>query len=278
MVKARRFGLTLFLVVALVGTPGVLAQRQPIGFVLSLQGRWLADGQPLQLGQEVLAGSAISLSPETTIDSGRSITVILADSTKILHPCDAAPVCRFTLPASLNAPTTAFSRLADAFNLIFKRSDRYVAALSRGPGTEAGNLADGVMKIEAGRFDPAPLMHDIDAGQYLLRFRALSADEAPPEAVSTVRVDWRATGSRVALPASMGPGLYKVSLFSATPPDADQLGDDAWSLLAAPPLYERTSAAFEEAAATARSWGMDVPAKDRRLFLRATLDHLALAR
>ena len=264
------------IVVAIVlAAHGPLAQANPIGFVLSLDGQWLADGKPLQLGQEVFAGSTLSLSPDTTIASGRSITVVLADSTKIAHPCDTAGACGFTLPASLNAPTTAFSRLADAFNLIFKRSDRYVPALSRGAASVAGELSDAVVKIDGGRFDLAPLMRSVDIGTYELRLRSLMRDDAPP---AMLRVNWNPKGSRAAQPAGVAAGLYKVSLFPATPPDADQLGDDAWILFAASPRYERSAAAFKNASAIAASWGADVPAKDRRPFLRATLDHLALAK
>jgi hypothetical protein len=41
------------------------------------------------------------------------------------------------------------------------------------------------------------------------------------------------------------------------------------------PRYERLRTAFDQAAATVDSWGRDVPAGDRRLFLHAYLDLLA---
>jgi hypothetical protein len=270
--------MTLVLVLSLACAHGLSAQKAPIGFVLSLDGKWLSDGQPIQVGQELLAGSTISLplSSATAIGAGRSITIILANSTREPHSCNTLDTCRtgFKLPASLNAPTTTWSRLGDAFHLISsKRPDRYVAALSRGGDNRTVNLRDNVLEDNVGRIEIGTLLQRVDAGRYLLRFRGIPTDGAPRGEALTIPVRWNPTHTSTVLRTRLTPGLYTVNLFPASPPDADAIGE-AWILLDTPSRYAQSRAAYTEATAIADAWGPDVPERDRRLFLRACLDQL----
>jgi hypothetical protein len=143
--SAKSLRMIFVLVVILSFAQTLSAQKKPVGFVLSFDGQWLADGQAIRRGQELLSGSVLSLSPATTMGAGRSVVIILANGQRIIQPCKTPQACRFTLPVSLNNTGTAFSRLADAFNLIFRQPDRYTSALSRAGRIKTPNLSDTVV-------------------------------------------------------------------------------------------------------------------------------------
>ena len=100
--SAKSLRMMFVLVVILSFAQGLSAQKKPVGFVLSLDGQWLSDNQPIRRGQELLSGSVLSLSPATTMGAGRSVVIILANGQRITHPCKTPQACRFTLPVSLN--------------------------------------------------------------------------------------------------------------------------------------------------------------------------------
>lgn len=266
----------MFLLVVVLSFAQVLsAQKKPVGFVLSLDGQWLSDGQPIRRGQELLSGSVLSISPATTMGAGRSVVIILANGQRITHPCKTPQTCRFTLPASLNTTGTAFSRLTDAFNLIFRQPDRYASALSRAGRNNTPNLSDTVVKLDARKIDITPLLQGLPPGRYMLQFRRVPREDSRGGEVPILSVDWNQKPALAELAASIAAGLYKVSVFPAAPSDAEPMGDEVWILLDTPEHYAQSHAGFQEAVALADSWGHEVADYDKRFFLRAALDRLA---
>ena len=72
----------------------------------------------------------------------------------------------------------------------------------------------------------------------------------------------------------MDAGLYRVAISPAsgrTPIN----GPDAWLLLVPAARYDDARKQFEEAQAIATAWGAAASDRERRTFLRATLDRLA---
>lgn len=273
--SGKSLRMMLLLVVILSFAQVLSAQKKPVGFVLSLDGQWLSDGQPIRRGQELLSGSVLSISPATTMGAGRSVVIVLANGQRITHPCKTPQTCRFTLPASLNSSGTAFSRLADAFNLIFREPDRYASALSRAGRNSTQNLSDAVVKLDARKIDMTPLLQGLAPGRYMLQFRRVPREDSRRGEVSMLSVDWNQKPALAELAPSMGAGLYKVSVFPSARSDAEPIGDEVWILLDTPEHYAESHVGFQEAVVLADSWGREVADSDKRFFLRAVLDRLA---
>jgi hypothetical protein len=272
MSSAHSARLPAFLVVMLCAHTS-FAQQPPIGFVLKLDGVWLVDGQPLGIGQQVRAGATLRLSPASPVGAARSFLIILANSQPFPALCLTEQACRagITLPASLNESASLLSRIADAFNLIFKEPNRYVSALSRGEPGGGARVPDGVVRLQAGALDLAPLFQNIGSGTFVMRLRSLPHANGPSR-TTTITVNAAQSKSPVAA-AGLLPGLYEVSLMTA--PDADTASDTSWWLLDAPPHYDISRAAFDETAKVIASWGELASNRDKQLLLRACLDQIA---
>jgi hypothetical protein len=247
------------------------SERKPIGFVLSVNGQWLADGKALKVGQELVSSANLSLSPMTPIGAGRSISVVLIDGRRLSHPCSTRAACAFQLPPSLQDSPMS-SRITQAFRLIFGQPERYVSALSRGTRDPRGALSDGVLRVDDRRLLLSDWMRGIAPGSYQLRFRAAATSDQ--EAI-TIPITWSGTELSVDVASTIRRGVYSAQLLSSLVDGADPIGVEAWVLVESSGSYQRSRDAYLEAETMTNRWGADVSERERRLFLRAILDELA---
>jgi hypothetical protein len=254
--------------------PALPAQRHDIGFVLSLEGPWLADGQPLRKGQAVASGSRITLAADADFARNKRffVSFVLANDSTRFRACDTRRSCDlpFVLPESLNAPTSLVSRISEAFALIFKDPERYAGVISR-DGSGATQLPDGVIRLAAGQLAIGPLFQNITPGLYAIQFRHV---ESVSQQTWMMDFDWDGRRLSAPPPSGLQPGLYLVALYRTTA-NADPLGVEAWVLVDTPARYDRSSTAFREAASLAQSWAAGSDANDLASLKHAYLEYLS---
>jgi hypothetical protein len=240
--------------------------------VVGIVGDWTAQplhwtkSHPLRFGSVVSNDYRIS-------GSTRGGSILIASHSgdrayRFFERCESLP-CEYLFKDE-NKPVENppfWSRLAAAvMPLIRGHGEVYIAAVSRDWGQ---GLREAVVRLDGGQVDLSPALSGQDAGSYSVRLQPIGT---PGPAGNVLPLAWT-PGSPATIPAAGATqGLYKLLLVNAA---GEPSGTESWILLAAPPLYARLSADFEQAAQATAGWAKEMDADAARPILRAYLRSLA---
>lgn len=240
--------------------------------VVGIVGDWSAqplhwtNSHPLRFGSAVSNDYRIS-------GSTRGGSILIASHSgdrayRFFERCDKLP-CEYMFKDE-NKPVEDppfWARLKDAvMPLIRGHGEVYIAAVSREWGQE---LREAVSRLEEGQADLSPALSGLDAGSYFVRLQPLGT---PGPAGNVLPLHWVPGSPASVSAAAAAPGLYKLLLVRET---GEPSGTESWILLAAPPLYARLSADFEQAAQATAGWAKEMDPDAARPILRAYLRSLA---
>jgi hypothetical protein len=256
-------------------------EPRQIGFVLSKEGTWLANGQPIPgVGAGLGAKSVISLPPNIDFRSGQRyrLTIVLLNNRTIPLDCNSFETCRQQtrdpLPDSLAAPSTVVERVHQAVaRLLFRDPDRYILADSRGSGPPQ-KIKEDVLLLNDGRLSIGAWFQSVEPGPYALALVYIGRDNRSGNPAA-LTFTW--TGNRAATvdARDITPGLYQARLLPARSVLNQPVSQDAWVLVAAPTAYEKDAAAYRECTASTAGW-TQVDPSEVQTFLRACLDQVIL--
>jgi hypothetical protein len=156
--------------------------------------------------------------------------------------------------------------LASIVPLLTNSAERFVTPVSRGLESE---LDDAVVLQQNGIINFAPVLHDMDAGNYSLRIESLGAPQISPHNVS---IKWNGGNSAVADISALAPGLYRVSRLQTA---GTAEGTDAWILVSDATHFKNDSENFQASAEATKNWPPDADARAPRAILRAYLEALS---
>jgi len=256
-------------------------EAREIGFVLHMDGAWLANGKPIAgVGAGLAAKSVISLSPATDFRSGQKykLDIVLLDSRPIALDCASFETCRtrlpYTLPDSLVARSSVLERLHQAVqHLLFGEPERYISAISRGAGAPQ-QIKEGVLLLDRGRLAIGAWFQGVEPGAYTLALVNIGRENQSTANPAPLTFEWRGDRAATVDGKDLAPGLYEARLLPARSVLNQPVSQDAWVLVAAAGAYEKDAAAYGECTASSANWKQIDP-PEVETFLRACLDQVA---
>lgn len=256
--------------------PSIQAQQQHIGYVIDMEGRWLAGVNPvreLRKGDQLRARDVIRIESPTPYD----YIVIAGFNEDIIarRYCSNAGDCN--RPLRLRRPAESSNSILGAIlgsvmGLLRGEPGRYVALGQRGD-----ELSEGVVLIKDGRVDLNTVFAGHGGEQYYLRLRAIAPSGKPSANswIGPIVFNWEPGKSSPVAIQGIEPGLYELALLERSDNEYMPTGSSAWILASGPREYRRLSLSFRRAVKLTRKWGKAITPEAARSFLRADLDHLA---
>ncbi len=254
-------------------------QEQPVGFVLEIEGDWVANEKQLQLGAQVTAGTMVRLRSAEK-DSPAHITVILLDKQEFSRTCSDAKECLpIAIPARLASESSLRDKIVEAVMLLFSRKpERYVPALSRTQGTEA-IAKDGIIELQQGSIGIGPPLLYLrgTAGSIILRFVPLRFEDDTYVGSESegVIINLGLKNFSFAPSRRLVAGLYRVSVLDSTQPGLLPTGVEFWVLVVPSAEYKEAFSTFSNAETITEGWGLGVGSTAQRSFMRAVIYDLS---
>jgi hypothetical protein len=255
-------------------------EKKVVGYVFEARGKWLQNDQVVEQGAGVFAGARITLSPANAVEKP-AIVVHLVDGGREMRSATVPGSLKkpIEIPENLGDNDSRLARVMKAVQAVFvKEPERYLPTMTR-EGGDAAVLQESIVKSAAdGSADLSPAFGTVPAGKFLLRWRQLKVDERVPASspsrstVASAPVTWNPESPASAVIAGLAPGLYRVSLLSAS--EEQPLGAPAWILVCTPGDYQSAAEGFRDALEMTRQWGQEAKPDEVRALLRAYLESL----
>jgi hypothetical protein len=280
--QALGSAICLFLSLILLPIPLLDARAsvsEDVGLVLKVKGEWLLNGKSVVAGETLPAGGKIFHSPKKGGESSFDyITVVLFDGKLESRSWDKADTWKdpIQLPAAAKEVPSSWKRIVTAVMGVFPgHPEKYAQMSVRG---SAADLRDAVVEFNDGQVNLAPPFKHMNKGTYLLLFQPINGTTASrgQGALKPALFDWDPSAPSPLRVEGLRPGLYDLSLLSVQSEDHQVTGAKAWVLVSDKAHYEKTAAAFQQAATLTEQWGKEAPADAARSFLRAYLESLPL--
>jgi hypothetical protein len=264
-----------FVILLVIATPFTTRAQSAVAYVKDINGEWHLNGSSslLQKGKALAAGHQISFTVSNVIHS--FITIADVNGRTIIYKnCDNRGECNQSF--RISNPGASPSLLGRAFRAVMHLWEtsppRYVSFISRGDGT----LVEAVVRLESNQVDLAPALVKLRRGQYLLRFKSLSAQaNSSSEPISFF---WDPRHPKPLPVQGLTKGLYELQRLDLTDKIKMEPGTEAWILVASGTNYQEATRSFEQVKTMTAQWGKDTTDETVRSFLRASLDSLAAAK
>lgn len=260
---------SLIAVALLTALVAAAQQRQQVGFVVNMRGKWILDSsQELKPGSPLPAGGRVQVRDPKGGDyieiADRSGQIIITRS------CDDGGCGQIIrLPAS--SPGLAARLFGAAMALLNRDPVRFTVLLSRG-----GELREAVVKLAGEQVDLSAVLANKSRGPYLLRFEPKSAGTpAGAKPIGPVSVDWDPNKLALVTVKGLTPGLYVVQPLNNEDREPLEPGTEAWVLFTTPEKFDTAFCDFREALGVTDQWGDAARQASKRQFLRAALDQLS---
>ena len=252
------------------------AQPRDVGFVVSVKGPSLAEGQPVRRGQRLQSGARIwlSVAADFSVPASYSISVRTLDDKPIEKICTSKDDCAakaFQMPAGLGEPVPFLSRLATALQSLVSEPERYAVTKSRGRSTASVRVPDAVVTLENQQLTLAPLFAGLPARRYAIQLRPV---EPASRKTWTMEFDWDNARQTATAPNGLSTGVYLMKVTPAGEAASDSQSE-AWVLVESPARFIRANAAFQEALAATAAWRSGTDSAEVADMLHAYLDYLA---
>lgn len=260
-------------IVAAMAAGGVGAADSAHAYVVAVEGHWLAnaDRTPLAVGSPLPEGARL-----TPLGATRAhrIVVVAARGGAVLLSLDCAQPAACTAPATLRTTRGPGDAAQDTWlqrvmTRIEGRPDRYVATLSRAPGTPH----EAILALADDVVDVAPALAALPPERYAIALQRLDCrPDCAPSGVASLEWSGGTTGS-LAIPGAR-PGVYDLILRRHDSGGLQQARSARVLLLPASQAAAARSR-FEAWAGLVDRWPDEVGTGQRRALLRAALDELA---
>ncbi len=231
-----------------------------MGFVLEKHGAWYLEQEPskaLSEGDRVPAGAKIRPREVEQKEGEKcSLTVCFYTGQAKVYTGPA------TLPDRVAASPVA--RLCRA--MAGRQPTGYVHAISRG-----NEVSDGVVRLENGQVDLAPIFHAGQPGEYQVEFKRASPSSANTPPAATLRFVYDAKRSLSVAAVGLSPGLFECAVLLP----GGRPGAAAWVLVSEPSAYAQAAEAYRQAVTLSEAWDPDVSPYAIVSFRRACLKTLA---